>query len=59
MVERYLSFVSMDHFQVGSSANKRSVVDPAGRFMISASSSRGWVGESTRTVFVHDIKPGR
>jgi transcriptional activator SPT8 len=32
------------------------VVDPGGRFMISASSSRGWVGESTRTVFVHDLK---
>ncbi|KZP19470.1 WD40 repeat-like protein [Athelia psychrophila] len=32
------------------------VVDPAARFMVSASSNRGWHGESTRTVFVHDIK---
>lgn len=33
------------------------VVDPGGRFLVSASSNRGWHGESTRTVFVHDIKP--
>jgi transcriptional activator SPT8 len=33
------------------------VVDPAGRFLISASGNRGWHGEATRTVFVHDIKP--
>ena len=35
------------------------VVDPGGRFLISASSNRGWHGDSTRTVFVHDIKPNR
>lgn len=33
------------------------VVDPGGRFLVSASSNRGWHGDSTRTVFVHDIKP--
>ncbi|KAH9043126.1 WD40 repeat-like protein [Lactarius pseudohatsudake] len=33
------------------------LVDPAGRFLISASGNRGWHGEATRTVFVHDIKP--
>lgn len=33
------------------------VVDPGGRFLVSASSNRGWHGESTKTVFVHDIKP--
>ncbi|KIM58865.1 hypothetical protein SCLCIDRAFT_1218211 [Scleroderma citrinum Foug A] len=33
------------------------LVDPGGRFLISASSNRGWHGDSTRTVFVHDIKP--
>lgn len=33
------------------------VIDPAGRFLVSASSNRGWpYGESTRSVFVHDIK---
>jgi len=32
------------------------VVDPAARFLVSASSNRGWHGDSTRTVFVHDIK---
>lgn len=32
------------------------LVDPGGRFLVSASSNRGWHGESTRTVFVHDIK---
>lgn len=32
------------------------LVDPCGRFLVSASSNRGWHGESTRTVFVHDIK---
>ncbi|EGN93245.1 hypothetical protein SERLA73DRAFT_189759 [Serpula lacrymans var. lacrymans S7.3] len=32
------------------------VVDPGARFLVSASSNRGWHGESTRTVFVHDIK---
>jgi len=31
-------------------------VDPAARFLVSASSNRGWHGESSRTVFVHDIK---
>ncbi|KIY43377.1 WD40 repeat-like protein, partial [Fistulina hepatica ATCC 64428] len=32
------------------------LIDPAGRFMVTASSNRGWHGESTRTVFIHDIK---
>ncbi|KAG9318684.1 WD40-repeat-containing domain protein [Chiua virens] len=32
------------------------IVDPGARFLVSASSNRGWHGESTRTVFVHDIK---
>lgn len=32
------------------------VIDPAARFLVSASSNRGWHGDSTRTVFVHDIK---
>ncbi|KLO14706.1 hypothetical protein SCHPADRAFT_825945, partial [Schizopora paradoxa] len=32
------------------------IIDPAARFMVSASSNRGWSGESTRTVLVHDIK---
>ncbi|TFK54780.1 WD40 repeat-like protein [Heliocybe sulcata] len=32
------------------------LVDPAARFLVSASSSRGWHGDSTRTVFVHEIK---
>ncbi|KAI0256810.1 WD40-repeat-containing domain protein [Lactifluus subvellereus] len=33
------------------------LVDPGGRFLVSASGNRGWHGEATRTVFVHDIKP--
>jgi hypothetical protein len=33
------------------------VVDPGARFLVSASSNCGWHGDSTRTVFVHDIKP--
>ncbi|KAJ7774284.1 WD40-repeat-containing domain protein [Mycena maculata] len=32
------------------------LVDPAARFLVSASSNRGWHGDSTKTVFVHDIK---
>ena len=32
------------------------VVDPGCKFLISASSNRGWHGDSTRTVFVHEIK---
>ncbi|KAJ7638545.1 WD40-repeat-containing domain protein [Roridomyces roridus] len=32
------------------------LVDPATRFLVSASSNRGWHGDSTKTVFVHDIK---
>ncbi|EPQ58028.1 WD40 repeat-like protein [Gloeophyllum trabeum ATCC 11539] len=32
------------------------LVDPAARFLVSASSNRGWHGDSTRTVFVHEIK---
>lgn len=32
------------------------LVDPAAKFLVSASSNRGWHGDSTRTVFVHDIK---
>ncbi|PPR03629.1 hypothetical protein CVT24_007745 [Panaeolus cyanescens] len=32
------------------------LVDPGARFLVSASSNRGWHGDSTRTVFVHDIK---
>jgi len=33
------------------------LVDPGARFLVSASGNRGWHGEETRTVFVHDIKP--
>ncbi|KAH9981188.1 WD40-repeat-containing domain protein [Lactifluus volemus] len=33
------------------------LVDPGARFLVSASGNRGWHGEATRTVFVHDIKP--
>ena len=32
------------------------VIDPGGKFLVSASSNRGWHGDSTKTVFVHDIK---
>ncbi|OSC97131.1 WD40 repeat-like protein [Trametes coccinea BRFM310] len=32
------------------------LVDPAARFLVSASSNRGWHGEYTKTVFVHEIK---
>ncbi|KAH9935015.1 WD40-repeat-containing domain protein [Fomitopsis serialis] len=32
------------------------LVDPAARFLVTASSNRGWHGESTRTIFVHEIK---
>jgi len=32
------------------------LVDPGCKFLISASSNRGWHGDSTRTVFVHEIK---
>ncbi|KAH9951464.1 WD40 repeat-like protein [Amylocystis lapponica] len=32
------------------------LVDPAARFLVTASSNRGWHGESTRTVFVHEIR---
>ncbi|KAF5330328.1 hypothetical protein D9619_005640 [Psilocybe cf. subviscida] len=32
------------------------IVDAGGRFLVSASSNRGLHGDSTRTVFVHDIK---
>lgn len=34
----------------------RSVVDPTSRFLITASGDRGWQGESTRVVLVHEIK---
>ena len=33
------------------------VVDPGARFLITACGNRGWHGESTRTIFVHEIKP--
>ncbi|KAI0306465.1 WD40 repeat-like protein [Multifurca ochricompacta] len=33
------------------------LADPGARFLMSASGNRGWHGEATRTVFVHDIKP--
>lgn len=32
------------------------LVDPCARFLISASSNRGWHGESSKTVFVHEIR---
>jgi len=32
------------------------IIDIGSRFLVSASSNRGWHGDSTRTVFVHDIK---
>ncbi|KAI0636943.1 WD40 repeat-like protein [Trametes polyzona] len=32
------------------------LVDPAARFLVSASSNRGWHGEYTKTVFVHEVK---
>ncbi|GBE81951.1 WD40-repeat-containing domain protein [Sparassis latifolia] len=32
------------------------LLDRAARFLVSASSNRGWHGESTKTVFVHEIK---
>jgi len=32
------------------------LIDPAARFMVTASGNRGWFGESTRTVLVHDVK---
>ncbi|KAF9464759.1 WD40-repeat-containing domain protein [Collybia nuda] len=32
------------------------LVDPGAKFLVSASSNRGWHGDSTRTVFVHDVK---
>ncbi|KAF7313599.1 MT-A70-domain-containing protein [Mycena chlorophos] len=35
------------------------LIDPAARFLVSASSNRGWHGDSTKTVFVHDIKHAR
>lgn len=42
-----------------SNVTMYTVVDPGGRFLVSASSNRGWHGESTKTVFVHDVKRAR
>ena len=33
------------------------VIDPTCKFMVTASGDRGWHGESTRTVLVHELKP--
>ncbi|KAL1661501.1 WD40-repeat-containing domain protein [Schizophyllum commune] len=35
------------------------LIDPGGRYMVTASSNRGWHGESTRTVLVHEITTKR
>lgn len=32
------------------------VVDPTNRFLITASGDRGWQGEATKVVLIHDIK---
>ena len=32
------------------------VVDPTSRFLTVASGDRGWQGESTKTVLIHDVK---
>lgn len=37
-------------------STRRTVIDPGARFLVSASGNRGWHGDATRTVFVHDIK---
>lgn len=39
-----------------SSIPSCAVIDPAGRFLVTASGNRGWHGESTKTVLIHDIK---
>lgn len=58
----YISQMSKSHLVLRSKISSESclvggkVVDPAARFLVSASSNRGWHGESSRTVFVHDIK---
>ncbi|KAF8964058.1 WD40-repeat-containing domain protein [Flammula alnicola] len=40
----------------GGYISQMSIVDAGARFLVSASSNRGLHGDSTRTVFVHDIK---
>lgn len=35
---------------------KDTVVDPTNRFLITASGDRGWQGEATKVVLIHDIK---
>ncbi|KAL1747531.1 WD40-repeat-containing domain protein [Schizophyllum fasciatum] len=35
------------------------LIDPGGRYMVTSSSNRGWHGESTRTVLVHEITTKR
>jgi len=32
------------------------LVDAGAKFMVTASGNRGWSGDSTRTVLVHDVK---
>ncbi|WWD02379.1 hypothetical protein V865_000418 [Kwoniella europaea PYCC6329] len=32
------------------------IVDPTGRFLITASGDRGWQGESTKVVLIHEVK---
>lgn len=32
------------------------VVDPTCRFLITASGDRGWQGESTKVMLIHEIK---
>jgi transcriptional activator SPT8 len=32
------------------------VIDPTSRFLVTASGDRGWQGESTRVVLVHEVK---
>jgi hypothetical protein len=44
----------VEETSVGSSQNL--VVDPTARFLITASGDRGWQGDSTKTVLVHEIR---
>lgn len=40
-----------------SSLLARSIdIDPTGKYMITASGSRGWMGETTKVVLVHERK---
>jgi transcriptional activator SPT8 len=53
---RQYSLTRQDFYHASDDVDFRSDIDPTGQYMVTATGNRGWAGDATKVVLVHERK---